>query len=93
MLTQAQRRHYVAGGGVRCPHCHSDRLNTGQGEFDAGIAWVTVRCATCRQAWHEVFHLATINALDKNGHPIFDDEDEPLPVIGTAADPHPGTAP
>jgi hypothetical protein len=76
MLTWKDKRDYVRGGGVRCPYCQSKDLEAGEAEFDADFAWRTITCTGCGEAWHEVFHLATIHALDVEGCPVLDDEDE-----------------
>jgi hypothetical protein len=76
MLTWEDKRDYVRGGGVRSAYCQSEDLEGGQGEFDAGAAWVTVTCSGCGEAWHEVYHLAAIHPLDARGPPVFDDEEE-----------------
>jgi hypothetical protein len=39
-----------------------------------GVAWLTIKCNTCHEEWHEVFHLKTIHPLDKQGRPIFDED-------------------
>jgi hypothetical protein len=75
MLSRRQKKAYVKNGGVHCPFCQSQDIEAGKGEFDTGIAWLTVTCNACQEQWHEIFHLKTIHPLDAQGRPIFDEDD------------------
>jgi cytochrome c5 len=50
-LTKKKIKDYVAGDGIRCPHCHSSDLDGGPVEVDAGEATQEVTCNACHEEW------------------------------------------
>lgn len=55
---------YVDGGGVVCPHCESDQVQTdGAVEIDGPIAWQNCRCTKCGATWTDELKLCGYSHL------------------------------
>ena len=63
-LTKEKAAEYLQKGGVRCPHCGSDGLDTGTMQTDVSVAWQSVTCASCHEEWTDRYDLAAFTELD-----------------------------
>ena len=66
-FTKKQIRDYVRSGGSYCPHCKSEDIQWISSNSEAGIIWQTITCETCDEAWHEIYHLVEVHALEPRG--------------------------
>jgi len=57
-LTFKQKERYILIGGVRCPYCESDNIETvGPVETEQGGALQKVRCLACQKKWTDYYKL------------------------------------
>ena len=64
MITEAQKKKYVANGGVNCPVCNSENIEGSHMEADAGGAWQEVYCSDCGENWQDVYRLVDVFQKD-----------------------------
>lgn len=59
-------QHYVLTGGVSCPYCNNNNIETVPGSQDSDDDWVTrkVWCPDCRHGWAEIFTLTDIEPVE-----------------------------
>ena len=50
-------KKYVVNGGVSCPFCGSEDLNTNPPEFDTGTMWQQAYCCQCDKKWTDTYRL------------------------------------
>ena len=60
VLTEEQKRRYVALKGVCCPYCGSKELITGEFQADGENAWQGVVCDNCKKEWTDNYTLTEI---------------------------------
>lgn len=60
-LTKEKATEYLQDGGVRCPYCGSDDLDTGPMQTDVSTAWQSVTCASCDEEWTDRYDLVAFN--------------------------------
>lgn len=60
ILTEEQKKKYVAGDGSTCPACDSNNIEGEELETDVGGAWQPIACNACGFRWNEVYSLITI---------------------------------
>jgi hypothetical protein len=53
-------RHYIEGGGARCPFCESEQIEGGPVEIDYGRAFQEMGCIDCDKTWNDVYALTGI---------------------------------
>lgn len=63
-LTDEAAKHYVATGGVRCPHCQSDDVDASPIQADGGVAWGKVECMACGARWRDQFTLSGVESVE-----------------------------
>lgn len=63
-MTDDQKKKYLKSGGIHCPHCNSENLNTGHMNTDAGCAWQAVTCENCGEEWIDEYDLTGIRDQD-----------------------------
>lgn len=57
--TKIRNDAHVSHGGMKCPECNSDDIETGYGfEVSDAYAWQDVRCVDCDYEWTDVYVLA-----------------------------------
>lgn len=56
-------RDYMATGGILCPVCHSQDIEGGAVEIDAGTAYQAVTCHECEAEWSDVYRLVGYDNL------------------------------
>ena len=59
MLTDKQKRGYIASQGVRCPYCESYDIDAGQMEFEGGV-FQDVKCNSCGETWSDEYKLIDV---------------------------------
>lgn len=60
-LTKAHKEKYLKKGGVRCPYCNSDNINTiGSLLEKYGKAAQDVQCLSCGKMWIDIYTLSDV---------------------------------
>jgi len=61
-LTKQQQRDHIDDGGVHCPYCNSEELDSDYTTVDAGRLrlFQQVYCEKCGRDWTDVYALAEI---------------------------------
>ena len=60
-LTDEQKAKYVVNGGVHCPHCGSDDLESSTIDLDCDMATVYVQCLDCKSDWYDEYKFVGIS--------------------------------
>lgn len=60
-LTKEQEKQYLEKGGVYCPHCGSDDLESSCIDLDCDMATVNVKCCSCQSDWYDVLKFVGIS--------------------------------
>lgn len=63
-LTSEQKKRYVEYGGVACPHCGSENLDSSPMQTDAFSAWCEISCGDCERHWTDIYKLVDISEED-----------------------------
>ena len=63
-LTQKEANDYIAGGGLRCPYCNSDRLETMNHEYYESWIEVDITCGLCGKTWIEQYQMVGLRFDD-----------------------------
>ena len=56
MLTKAQIKKYVSSGGILCPYCNSDNIDSHMNSQ----GYANVSCDDCEKSWREIWKLVDI---------------------------------
>lgn len=64
--TDPAQVYYLANQGVRCPFCHSNNIEAGTGEINAGDAFQKVVCNDCEKEWTDEYKLVGFSS-DQGG--------------------------
>ena len=62
MLTEQQKRDYVAKKGYYCPYCGSENISAGP--FDGEGCFQPVECADCGRTWQDIYELIDIEETE-----------------------------
>ena len=57
---------YMTNGACKCPVCHSEEIEGGPIEIDAGQAWQPMSCNACPATWNDVYKLTGFSELKEN---------------------------
>ena len=60
VLTEEQKRRYIAVKGTRCPYCGSQDVTVSDMQADGDTAWQAVTCDNCGKNWTDNYNLSDI---------------------------------
>lgn len=64
-LTAEQRKNYIEIGGVRCPFCNSEEIeSTDSFDGDADSCWQEMQCLNCEEEWTDYYKLIYVETED-----------------------------
>ena len=59
-LTQKQANEYLRQGGIRCPYCESEDIQSTDRDMQSGVIFVSMTCDDCQHDWTEGYALVEI---------------------------------
>jgi hypothetical protein len=59
-LTQKQANEYLRNGGIKCPYCGSEDIQTTDRDMQAGSVFLEMICDSCNHRWTEGYQLVEI---------------------------------
>jgi len=62
-LTHEQKQNYKQCGGIRCPLCESEDIQTNGRENDGAEEYVNVSCKVCHAEWEDTLKLIDVELL------------------------------
>lgn len=63
-LSQKAKETYIKLGGVRCPHCLSDRLQNKEVYREGNFFYQDVECSNCGETWSDQYTLTNIETTE-----------------------------
>ena len=66
MPVKMTTKEYMDNGACKCPVCHSEDIEGGSVEIDAGQAWQPMACNDCTATWNDVYKLTGFDELKEN---------------------------
>ena len=68
---------YAQEGGVTCPVCGSDEIDTGSLQVYSSIAWADCECLVCESTWRDQYKLiGYVNMKGLETHPLSELEEK-----------------
>ena len=62
-LTHEQKQEYKQCGGIRCPLCGSENIQTIGRECDGAEEYVRISCKSCHAEWSDTLMIVNVELL------------------------------
>lgn len=59
-MTQAQKNRYLKSGGLQCPFCRSNNIESDRVEYDDASISANVQCQECRRKWRDTYKVVSV---------------------------------